>query len=77
MYYTYAVPLLILFCIIMHDLRRKELSYVTIIKVTIVNFCFFAIEFIKNYHSSWVIPAVICCMILAPWLVTGDLFKKK
>lgn len=77
MYYTYSVPLLVLFCILMHDLSRKEFGYVTILKLIIVCFVFFVIEHIKNYSPSWGILAAICCIILAPWLVVGDLFRKK
>ena len=77
MYYIYTVALLVMFCILMADLSRKQFSYVTVLKLTTIGFIFFALEFIKKYYPSWVLIAGICCMILAPCLVSGDLFKKK
>jgi hypothetical protein len=77
MHYVYTGPLLVLFLILMYDLKRNELGYWTIIKLMIVGFIFLIIELIKEYYPSWVILAAICCMALAPWLVTSNSFRKK
>ena len=77
MFYFYSVLILVLFCILMYDLSRKNFNHVTIFKLIFVGGVFFAIELIKNYHREGGIFAAICLMILAPWLATTDFFKKK
>jgi hypothetical protein len=77
MCYTYTIAILTIFFILGSDVSRNRLSYVTILKIVATGLIFFALEFINRFHPSWAFLGGISCIILAPWLVSGDLFKKK
>ena len=84
-YVDYAVLVIVVFFMLMGDLRRRTCGYATLIKGIGIGFCFFTLQFVKDHHPSLVGPAIGGFLILIIWLLNADLnrckyvriFKKK